>query len=63
MVLNDPQMTFIEIRNVVIRRMTTQTAIAQDAVDYPNGPVFDPGGRKIWARLTRSFVGLNHTIK
>ncbi|HCR2972315.1 phage tail terminator-like protein [Klebsiella aerogenes] len=45
-------MTLTEIRNVVIRRMTTQTAIAQDAVDYPNGPVFDPSGRKIWARLT-----------
>ncbi|MER1641767.1 phage tail terminator-like protein [Klebsiella aerogenes] len=45
-------MTLTEIRNVVIRRMTTQTAIAQDAVDYPNGPVFDPCGRKIWARLT-----------
>ena len=40
-------MTLTEIRNVVIRRMTTQTAIAQDAVDYPNGPVFpDPSVEK-----------------
>ncbi len=23
-----------------------------DAVDYPNGPVFDPSNRDIWARLT-----------
>lgn len=32
--------------------MAAQTAIASDAVDYPNGPVFDPSGRSIWARLT-----------
>lgn len=45
-------MTLTEIRNAVIVRMTTQTAIASDAVDYPNGPVFDPSGRDIWARFT-----------
>ena len=45
-------MTLTEIRNAVISRMAAQTAIASDAVDYPNGPVFDPGGRDIWARLT-----------
>lgn len=32
--------------------MAAQTAIASDAVDYPNGPVFDPSNRDIWARLT-----------
>ncbi|HBN2794742.1 TPA: electron transfer flavoprotein subunit beta [Klebsiella oxytoca] len=45
-------MTLTEIRNAVISRMTAQTAIASDAVDYPNGPVFDPSGRNIWARFT-----------
>lgn len=45
-------MTLTEIRNAVISRMTAQTAIASDAVDYPNGPVFDPSGRDIWARFT-----------
>ena len=45
-------MTLTEIRNAVISRMTAQTAIASDAVDYPNGPVFDPSSRSIWARLT-----------
>ncbi|EBW6663824.1 electron transfer flavoprotein subunit beta, partial [Salmonella enterica subsp. enterica serovar Reading] len=45
-------MTLTEIRNAVIARMTAQTAIASDAVDYPNGPVFDPSGRNIWARFT-----------
>ncbi|MRT52075.1 MULTISPECIES: phage tail terminator-like protein [Enterobacteriaceae] len=44
-------MTLTEIRNAVISRMAAQTAIASDAVDYPNGPVFDPSGRSIWARL------------
>lgn len=45
-------MTLTEIRNAAISRMAAQTAIASDAVDYPNGPVFDPGGLDIWARLT-----------
>lgn len=45
-------MTLTEIRNAVITRMTAQTTIASDAVDYPNGPTFDPAGRTIWARLT-----------
>ena len=45
-------MTLTEIRNAVISRMTAQTAIASDAVDYPNGPIFDPSGRSIWARFT-----------
>ncbi|EJW0446857.1 phage tail terminator-like protein [Salmonella enterica] len=45
-------MTLTEIRNAVISRMAAQTAIASDAVDYPNGPVFDPSNRDIWARLT-----------
>ncbi|WP_410753543.1 phage tail terminator-like protein [Citrobacter youngae] len=45
-------MTLTEIRNAVIARMTAQTAIASDAVDYPNRPVFDPSGRDIWARFT-----------
>ncbi|MDM4271074.1 phage tail terminator-like protein [Klebsiella oxytoca] len=45
-------MTLTEIRNAVISRMTAQTAIAADAVDYPNGPIFDPSGRDIWARFT-----------
>lgn len=44
-------MTLTEIRNAVISRMAAQTAIASDAVDYPNDPVFDPSGRSIWARL------------
>lgn len=38
-------MTLTEIRNAVISRMTAQTAIASDAVDYPNGPIFDQIGR------------------
>lgn len=45
-------MTLTEIRNAVISRMTAQTAISSDAVDYPNGPIFDPSGRDIWARFT-----------
>jgi hypothetical protein len=45
-------MTLTEIRHAVISRMAAQTAIASDAVDYPNGPVFDPSDRIIWARLT-----------
>ncbi|HHT0431211.1 TPA: phage tail terminator-like protein [Raoultella ornithinolytica] len=45
-------MTLTEIRNAVISRMTAQTAIASDAVDYPNGPLFDPSDRNIWARFT-----------
>lgn len=45
-------MTLTEIRLAVISRMAAQTAIASEAVDYPNGPVFDPSGRSIWARLT-----------
>ena len=45
-------MTLTEIRNAVISRMAAQTAIASDAVDYPNGPVFDPSNRDSWARLT-----------
>ena len=45
-------MTLTEIRNAVISRMAAQTAIASDAVVYPNGPVFDPSNRDIWARLT-----------
>ena len=45
-------MTLTEIRHAVISRMAAQTAIASDAVDYPNGPVFDPSSRSIWARLT-----------
>lgn len=44
-------MTFTEIREAITRRMTAQTAIPADAVTYPNGPVFDPSGRAIWARL------------
>ncbi|MFM3483350.1 hypothetical protein AB8S26_26415, partial [Klebsiella pneumoniae] len=40
-------MTLTEIRNAVISRMAAQTAIASDAVDYPNGPVFDPSNRDI----------------
>lgn len=40
-------MTLTEIRNAVISRMAAQTAIASDAVDYPNGPVFDPNNRDI----------------
>ncbi len=46
-------MTLTEIRNAVISRMAAQTAIASDAVDYPNGPVFDPSNRDIWARLRK----------
>lgn len=45
-------MTLTEIRNAVISRMTAQTAIASTDVDYPNGPLFDPSGRSIWARFT-----------
>lgn len=45
-------MTLTEIRNAVISRMTAQTAIAPESVDYPNCPIFDPSGRDIWARLT-----------
>ncbi|MBK0003367.1 phage tail terminator-like protein [Erwinia sp. S38] len=45
-------MTLTEIRNAVISRMTAQTSIASNDVDYPNGPLFDPSGRSIWARFT-----------
>lgn len=45
-------MTFTEIRNAVISRMAAQTAIADDAVDYPNSKPFDPSGKSIWARLS-----------
>lgn len=45
-------MTLTEIRNVVIKRMTAQAAIAKKDVTYPNGPTFDPKGKSIWARLT-----------
>lgn len=45
-------MTLTEIRNAVIARMTAQTAIASEDVLYPNGPIFDPSGKAIWARLT-----------
>ncbi|MSE19077.1 electron transfer flavoprotein subunit beta, partial [Pantoea agglomerans] len=44
-------MTFTEIREAITSRMTAQTAIPADAVTYPNGPVFNPSGRAIWARL------------
>ncbi|HHU8822213.1 TPA: phage tail terminator-like protein, partial [Escherichia coli] len=45
-------MTFTEIRNTVISRMTAQTIIDGKDVLYPNGPTFDPSGKLIWARLS-----------
>lgn len=45
-------MTFTEIRNTVISRMTAQTVINGKDVLYPNGPTFDPSGKLIWARLS-----------
>ncbi|MFH8134214.1 phage tail terminator-like protein [Pantoea osteomyelitidis] len=45
-------MTFTEIRDAVISRITAQTAIPADSVTYPNGPTFNPAGRPVWARLT-----------
>ena len=46
------QMTFTEIRNTVISRMTAQTIIDGKDVLYPNAPTFDPSGKLIWARLS-----------
>lgn len=46
-------MTFEQIRDVIISRMTAWTGIPADDVDYPNnlkGP-FNPVGKSIWARL------------
>ena len=45
-------MTFTEIRNTVISRMTAQTIIDGKDVLYPNAPTFDPSGKLIWARLS-----------
>lgn len=45
-------MTLTEIRNAVITRMTSQTAIASEDVRYPNDKTYDPTGKAIWARLT-----------
>lgn len=63
-------MTLTEIRNAVIARMSEQTAITEDAVEYPNGPVFDPSGKNIWARFTNisvmagaSEIGINPVIE
>ncbi|KAE9642378.1 electron transfer flavoprotein subunit beta [Pseudomonas sp. PB103] len=45
-------MTFEQIRNIVITRMTQWTGIPAANVDYPNPPKpFDPAGKAIWARL------------
>ena len=55
------QMTFTEIRNAVISRMTAQTVIDGKDVLYPNGPTFDPSGKLIWARLSNipGLAGVN----
>lgn len=45
-------MTLTDIRNAVITRMTTQTALDKDAVTWPNDKPFNPSGRALWARLT-----------
>lgn len=45
-------MTLEQIRNAVITRMTSQTAIASGDVRYPNDKTYDPTGKSIWARLT-----------
>jgi hypothetical protein len=45
-------MTFEQIRNIVITRMTQWAGIPAADVDYPNNlKPFDPAGRDIWARL------------
>lgn len=45
-------MTFEQIRQIVITRMTQWAGIPTDSVDYPNSPrPFDPAGKPIWARL------------
>lgn len=45
-------MTFEQIRNIVITRMTQWVGIPASSVDYPNPPQpFNPAGKTIWARL------------
>ncbi|BAW23956.1 MULTISPECIES: phage tail terminator-like protein [Pseudomonas] len=45
-------MTFEQIRNIVINRMTQWAGIPVANVDYPNNAKpFDPAGKTIWARL------------
>lgn len=54
-------MTFEQIRNIVITRMTQWTGIPASSVDYPNPPQpFNPAGKTIWARLA-DIPGLSST--
>ncbi|MCW2255723.1 hypothetical protein M2263_001814 [Providencia alcalifaciens] len=45
-------MTLTEIRNAVITRVTTQTAIPKSDIRYPNDKTFDTKNKSIWAELT-----------
>lgn len=54
-------MTFEQIRNIVITRMTQWAGIPASSVDYPNPPQpFNPDGKTIWARLA-DIPGLSST--
>lgn len=54
-------MTFEQIRNIVITRMTQWAGIPASSVDYPNPPQpFNPAGKTIWARLA-DIPGLSST--
>lgn len=55
-------MTFEQIRNIVITRMTQWAGIPAASVDYPNNPQgpFSPAGKTIWARLS-DIPGLSST--
>ncbi|MGJ8525180.1 hypothetical protein LMG33818_000888 [Halomonadaceae bacterium LMG 33818] len=45
-------MTFEQIRQIIAGHMETWAGLPADCIDYPNAPtVFDPSGKKIWARL------------
>lgn len=45
-------MTFEEIRQAIVGRMTAFQGITQDRIDYPNAPgVFTPPASGLWCRL------------
>jgi len=50
-----------QIRDAIINRMRSQTAMPDENVSYPNDPVFDASGMDIWARLSNvtSSAGAN----
>lgn len=64
-------MTFEQIRNIVITRMTQWTGIPAADVDYPNSDQpFNPAGKTIWSRLadipglsSASEVGLSPKVR